>query len=230
MKILKAQLLPQPLSNAMEYKEHHLTLVWQESRMGPDLCAVECFPFPPGCPVPAGWIQQTWEATCATSNRSPPCPGKVDQSGGVQKLFLHICCTLSEVTHPSPATAHPTPWWSCKAVCHKQVLIGITMLWTSGLWNHSTEKLHTLSDSNVWLSLLLQLLKKTLVMDRADELWAKSSLCYCRLCGSTGAWQSGKQLNWKMEMNTLSYRAIFNASLYPEGHCCSRQDTSHWSR
>lgn len=58
------------------------------------------------------------------------------QSGGVQKLFPHIfCCALSEVTHPSPVTAHPTHSWSCKAVCLRQVLIGI-----SGLWNHSTDR------------------------------------------------------------------------------------------
>lgn len=107
------------------------------------------------------------------------------QSGGVQKLFLHIfCCALFEVTHPSPVTAHPTHLWSCKAVCLRRVFIGITILWTPGFWNHSTDRGVANSKWQQCMAVLTTpAIEQDTVMDRPDELRAKSNLCYCRLCG-----------------------------------------------
>lgn len=128
-KIIKAQLLPWPLSNAMEYKDHTSTLVWQESRMGQLSVLWNTTTFFPWMPS-ASWMDS---ANMGSQLCYSACPDRADHSLGASRNSSYTSAVPCLRLHIHPHTP-------CKAVCLRQVPVGIAMLWTSGLWNHSTDR------------------------------------------------------------------------------------------
>lgn len=124
-KIIKAQLLPWPLSNAMEYKDHTSTLVWQESRMGQLSVLWNTTIFFPECLVPAGWIQQTWEASCATL---PVLTGQITVWGRPETLPTHLLCPVWGYTSIPTHHARLCAWGRCllELPCSEPQDFGIT--------------------------------------------------------------------------------------------------------